>query len=381
MRHACYTRGVTDIDVVVVGAGVVGLACAAALAARGDSVLIVERNALPGQETSSRNSGVIHGGLYYPATSLKSQLCARGRELLYARAARNGIAHRKIGKLVIASEPSEISALEALAEKARQNGVPGLQWLDQAEVQAREPALRAVAALLSPETGIVDPHALLADYRAEALAHGATLCLQTRVRSIEHIGTAYRVETEQCQTGEIATIGASSVVNAAGLEASEIARMAGVPVVELDYVHKLCKGDYFQVAPRIARLLKHLIYPLPVHAGLGVHLTFDTGGQLRAGPDTQYVSSVEYSVDPNKRVAFCAAVSRYLPVVTEDDFTPDYAGLRPKLQGPGQAFRDFVIEEASAYGLPRLINLLGIESPGLTASEAIGERVRELLPN
>lgn len=369
-----------DVDVVIIGAGAIGLACAAALSKRGDSVLIIERHSLPGQETSSRNSGVIHAGLYYPAGSLKARLCVRGRELLYARAARRGIAHKKLGKLVVASEAEEVPELEALLTTATNNGAPGLRWLDRAEVSRVEPHLRAQAAMFSPETGIVDAHELMADYRAEAAAHGAELVLHTRVLELERNAADYRVATEQCQTGERAHVQCHSVVNAAGLAASEVARMAGVPVAELGYVQQLCKGDYFQVAPRIGRLLRHLIYPMPVHAGLGVHLTFDTGGQLRAGPDTEYVSAPLYTVDPAKAAAFCAAVRRYLPAVEESDFSPDYAGLRPKLQGPGQPFRDFVIEDGSAYGLPRMINLLGIESPGLTASEAIAEVVCDLLP-
>jgi L-2-hydroxyglutarate oxidase LhgO len=372
---------VSEVDVVVVGAGVVGLACAAKLAERGDSVLVLERNALPGQETSSRNSGVIHAGLYYPAGSLKATLCARGRDLLYARAQRHGISHRKLGKLVVAVHRDEIPRLEALEKTAAANGAPGLRLLSRAEVLTLEPHLRVEAGLYSPETGVVDAHELMANYRAEALEHGAELCLLTRVVAIERAADQYRVETEQVQSGERTSLSTRAIVNAAGLDASAVAELSGVPVRELGYVQQLCKGDYFQVAPRIARLLKHLIYPLPVHAGLGVHLTFDTGGQLRAGPDTEYVNRVDYQVDPAKRRAFHQAVQTYLPAVEEHDFSPDYAGLRPKLQGPGQPFRDFVVEEASALGLPRLVNLLGIESPGLTASEAIAERVRDLLPN
>ena len=370
---------VSDVDTVIVGAGVIGLACAAALAKRGDSVLILEQNTSPGQETSSRNSGVIHAGLYYPKNSLKARTCIRGRELLYERAARRGIPHRKLGKLVVATEDSEIPTLEKLTQTAIDNGAPGLMLIDRAEVAKREPNIRAAAALWSPETGIVDAHELVADYRAEAMTHGAELILRTRVVAIERQNDRYRVTTEQAATGERADVLAENVINAAGLHASEIAALAGVPVAQLGYDQKLCKGDYFQVAPRIARMLTHLIYPMPVHAGLGVHLTFDTGGQLRAGPDTEYIAAPNYHVDPDKRAAFCAAVRRYLPQVNEEDFSPDYAGLRPKLQGPGQPFRDFVIEEGSAHGLPRFVNLLGIESPGLTASEAIAELVCGLL--
>jgi L-2-hydroxyglutarate oxidase LhgO len=270
--------------------------------------------------------------------------------------------------------------LEALAKLAAANGVPGLRWVEIEELRALEPHLQACRALLSPESGIVDAHGLVASYRAEAIAHGAELCLRTRVRTIAFTGSHYDVETEHCQTEERLVVQARCVVNAAGLEATRVAALAGLPVQALGYVQKLCKGDYFQLAPRIARLVSHLIYPLPVHAGLGVHLTLDTGGQLRAGPDTEYLDEPNYHVDPNKRTAFYEAVRRYFPSVTEDDFSPDYAGLRPKLQGPGEAFRDFVIEDAGPHGLPGLVNLLGIESPGLTASEAIGQHVRDLLP-
>ena len=369
----------SDVDTVIIGAGVIGLACAAALSKRGDTVLILEQNSSPGQETSSRNSGVIHAGLYYPKDSLKARLCVRGRELLYERAARRGIPHKKLGKLVIASEPSEVPKLEALVGVARDNGAPGLVLLDRAQVAQREPHIRAEAALWSPETGIVDAHELVADYRAEAVSHGAELCLRTRVVGIERRAERYRITAEQTSSAERTDVLCTRVVNAAGLHASEIAALAGVPVEQLGYVQQLCKGDYFQVSQRIGRMLSHLIYPMPVHAGLGVHLTFDTGGQLRAGPDTEYVSAPTYLIDPDKRAAFAAAVSRYLPMVTQDDLEPDYAGLRPKLQGPGQPFRDFVIEEGSGHGLPNFVNLLGIESPGLTASEAIAEHVCTLL--
>jgi L-2-hydroxyglutarate oxidase LhgO len=299
---------------------------------------------------------------------------------LYARAARRGIEHKKLGKVVIASDADELPKLEALLKTATENGAPGLRWMDRAEVARVEPHLRAQAALFSPETGIVDQHSLIADYRAEALEHGALLCMRTRVLSIERHGDRYHVATVQEPSGELSDIAATAVVNAAGHGASDVAAAVGIPVAELGYVQQLCKGDYFAVAPRIARLLTHLVYPLPVHAGLGVHLTFDTGGQLRAGPDTEYIDKARYNVDPHKRTLFYQAVSRYLPAVREDDFTPDFAGLRPKLQGPKEPFRDFVIEEAAAHGLPRFVNLLGIESPGLTASEAIGQYVRDLLP-
>jgi L-2-hydroxyglutarate oxidase LhgO len=377
----CYSSSVqAEVEIAIVGGGVVGLACAAKLACRGHAVIVIERNAQCGSETSSRNSGVIHAGLYYPSASLKARLCVRGRELLYARASRDAIPHRKLGKLILACEAAEEGKLEALARLAEQNGVPGLRWLDSTELQRIEPTLRARRALLSPETGIIDAHGLVASYRAEALAHDAAICLQTRVEAIERCRDAYALHTIQTRNGERQLLRARAVINAAGLDATRVAASAGLAVAELGYVQYLCKGDYFKLDRRLGARLQHLIYPLPVSAGLGVHLTVDLQGEVRAGPDTTYVADADYRIDPNKRGAFAAAVSRYLPDATPADFEPDFSGLRPKLQGPTDTFRDFVIADATEHGLPRLINLLGIESPGLTASEAIAEHVLSLLP-
>lgn len=369
-----------EVDVVVIGAGAVGLACAATLAARGDSVLVLERHARVGQETSSRNSGVIHAGLYYPTDSLKARLCVEGRELLYARAARAGIEHRKVGKLVVATSEAERVRLEELAKVALANHAGEVRVLDATEARALEPRLQVRVALWSPETGIVDAHGLMDCYRREAKDHGADLLLCAEVAAIEPTGSGYDLVLEVGASRERETIRAPRVVNAAGLSASRIAAMAGLPIDTLGYQQQLCKGDYFSVNRQATRGLSHLIYPLPVHAGLGVHLTLDLQGQVRAGPDTQYIDTVRYDIDANKRAAFGAAIRHYFPHVQDEDLEPDYAGLRPKLQGPGQPFRDFVIEEGTAHGLPGFVQLLGIESPGLTASEAIARRVSALLP-
>ncbi len=368
-----------DVDVVIVGGGALGLACAARLAARGESVVLLERNARLAQETSSRNSGVVHAGLYYPSGSWKARLCTQGRALLYARARRESIPHRQLGKLVVACNPAEVPKLESMHAQGQANGTLGLRMLDRREALALEPNLRALAALYSPETGIVDAHALVASYRSQASAHGAQLILHTLVTAIERQPDGYRV-VARAPDAQTHSIVARRVVNAAGLFASQLARLAGVPIDQLGYTQHFCKGAYFQLAPRLRGLVKHLVYPLPVSAGLGIHLTLDMGGTLRAGPDAHYVSAPAYDVDPSQRALFGAALRRYVPQVQDDDLTPDFAGVRPKLQAPGEGFRDFVIEEASAHGLPGLVNLLGIESPGLTASEAIALRVAELLP-
>jgi L-2-hydroxyglutarate oxidase LhgO len=369
-----------EVDVVVIGAGAVGLACAATLASRGDGVLVIERHPRVGQETSSRNSGVIHAGLYYPTGSLKALLCVEGRALLYARAARTGVEHRKLGKLVVATERAEEARLEQLFATAIANQAGAVRMLDAAEARALEPRLRVSQALWSPETGIVDAHGLMDSYRLEAKDHGADLLLGAELIAIDHVATGYDLALEVGPTRERETVRAARVVNAAGLSASRVAALAGLAVEELGYRQYPCKGDYFSVHSSATRGLSHLIYPLPVHAGLGVHLTLDLQGSVRAGPDTKYVDEITYDVTADKRGAFGEAIRRYFPHVRDEDLEPDYAGMRPKLQGPGQAFRDFVIEESAAHGLPGFVQLLGIESPGLTASEAIAKRVASLLP-
>lgn len=367
-----------DVHTVVIGAGAVGLACAAVLARRGHSIAVVERNRKVGQETSARNSGVIHAGLYYPTGSLKATLCTAGRDLLYARCARHAVPHRRCGKLVVATDDAETAKLETIHRQAVSNGAGDVQLIDGAEVMRREPAVRAVSGLVSPATGIVDVHALIDCYRREAEDHGAMLALDHAVTDVARRADGWHVAM-RTSAGTTSEIVAAWVVNAAGLDASRIAGLAGLDVDGLGLRQRPCKGDYFVLAPRHAAIATHLIYPVPVHAGLGVHITFDLAGRVLAGPDTEYIAELRYDVDPRKAAAFGAALRRYLPAVADDDLAPGYAGIRPKLQGPGEPVRDFVIEEASRHGAPRLVNLIGIESPGITASEAIANEVDRLI--
>lgn len=367
-----------EVDVAVVGAGAVGLAAAASLARRGRSVVVIERHDGIARETTSRNSEVVHAGLYYPPGSLKATLCVAGREALYARCERFGVPHRRLGKIVVATDEAEVAVLERIRDTARRNGAPGVEILGASAVAALEPEVRAVAALLSPATGIVDAHALSLSYLAEAESHGASLSLRTRVAGIERAGGAYRLHVADAD-GAASTLACAAVVNSAGLEADRVAAVAGLDVDALGYRLHYCKGDYFSLAKAASLRLRRLVYPVPVQAGLGIHATLDLGGRIRFGPDTEYVIAPFYEVDAGKAVAFAASVRRYLPAVQADWLTPDYAGMRPKLAGPGEAFRDFVITEESAHGLPGFVNLVGIESPGLTASAAIGERVADLL--
>jgi L-2-hydroxyglutarate oxidase LhgO len=369
---------VNDFDVGIIGGGVIGLACAARLASAGRSVVLLERHARPGQETSTRNSGVIHAGLYYPPGSLKATLCVAGRQLLYRRCRAQGIGHRQTGKLLVATAPEEEAKLEGIFARALQNGAGELRHLDRKEVTRLEPRVSAISALWSPESGIVDVHELMYSYQKEAGDHDALLVFQTEVEGIERALHGFELATRRAGPAldaERATLGCRVVVNAAGLFADRIAERAGLDIDALGYRYHWCKGDYFALDASVRGLVKHLVYPAPVHAGLGIHITFDLGGKMTLGPDTEYVSELSYRVDPDKRGAFASAARRYLPELRDEQLSADYAGIRPKLQGPKDDFRDFVVEDAAGHGLPGWINLIGIESPGVTASEAVAERV------
>ena len=368
-----------DTDVLVIGAGVVGLACAAELGSRGRSVIVVERNHAPGQETSSRNSEVVHAGIYYPAGSLKAVTCVEGRDLVYARCARGGIGHRRIGKLIVATEHAEVASLEDIAGRARANGAGGIEILDADEVARREPRVRAVAAVWSPNTGIVDAHGLMSDYQAELERHDGTVVLATAVTGLEKRSFGWSVETRS-DAGESFSVDCGAVVNAAGLHSDAVAELAGIDVDAQGWRLHPCKGDYFSVAPSRGAVTNHLVYPVPRgDGGLGVHVTLDLGGRVRLGPDATYVDGLDYSVDPAKASSFAEAVQRYLPELRAEDLSPEMAGIRPKLQGPGEPFRDFVLAETSDLGAPGVVHLIGIESPGLTASAALARRAADLL--
>ena len=367
-----------ECDVLMIGAGVVGLACAAALARAGRSVIAIERHDGFGRETTSRNSQVLHGGLYYPAGSWKARLCVAGAAALYARCQRENIPHRRCGKLVVATAPGEVATLERLLALGTENGASDLALVDADAVRRMEPDVRAVAALHSPATGIIDAHALCLSFAAEAEAHGAAIALGREVVAIEAAAPGFRV-VAQSAAGERESLNTASVVNAAGLASDHVAALAGIDVDARGLRQHPCKGDYFALAPGAPLHFERLVYPVPAGAGLGVHVTLDLGGRVRFGPDAEYVERLEYGVDPGKAEAFARAAQRYLPELRAEWLTPDQAGIRPKLAGPGDGFRDFSIEEMSASGLPGFVNLAGIESPGLTAAPAIAERVVALL--
>jgi len=366
-------------DVLIIGAGVVGLAVAEELSKSSKNVVVVERNKGFGRETSSRNSEVIHGGIYYPPGSLKARMCVRGRELLYKFCIENKIPHKKTGKLVVATDKEDVAALEELFSNAVKNGVPGLRILDGKEAGKMEPEISGTAALYSPETGIVDSHALMQRLNDRAKDNGAMIALDSEVIAID--GRGYDVTVEDADgTGKIS---AGLVINCAGLDSDTVAAMAGIDIKERGYELHYCKGQYFRVNQKKAARIKRLVYPVPEPkaVGLGIHATPDLGGGLRLGPDHEYlkIREKDYSVDESRRGDFFESAVRYMPFLEEEDIYPDTAGIRPKLQARGGDFRDFVIEEGSKLGLPGFINLIGIESPGLTASLAIAEYVSGLI--
>ncbi|MBB1490226.1 MULTISPECIES: NAD(P)/FAD-dependent oxidoreductase [unclassified Paracoccus (in: a-proteobacteria)] len=358
------------VGCIVVGAGVVGLAIARALALRGVEVVIAEKAEAIGTETSSRNSEVIHAGIYYAPGSLKARLCAQGRGILYDYAAAKNVPHRRCGKLIVATSPEQLAVLEGIAGHAASNGVE-LTLISGAAAMALEPALSCHGALLSPETGIVDSHALMAALLADTEAAGAHLALGTCVTGIEAGQRGFIVETEAA--GERFTLAADAVVNAAGLWASQVAQA----VQGLDPAHvpvtRYARGSYYAVPGRPA--FSRLIYPVPEPGGLGVHLTLDLGGAMRFGPDVEWIDGIDYRVNPGRQAHFESEIRRYWPGLPEGALAPTYCGIRPKISGPGEPAADFRIDGPEAHGIVGLVNLFGIESPGLTSSLAIAEEV------
>jgi L-2-hydroxyglutarate oxidase LhgO len=366
----------SGFEVVVIGAGVIGLAAAAALSKAGRSVLILERESSIAGGITSRNSEVVHAGIYYPAGSLKAELCVRGREQLYAWCIDQRVDVRRLGKLIVATRVEEESMLDDLLAQARGNGVMGLEMLDRAEIARLEPEISANSAIHSRETGIVDGHRFSMSLLAAAESNGAILALERNVESLDPRPFGWCVEVVGADQ-QIEQIDVGLVVDAAGLDADRIARLAGLDVDVLGWRQHPCKGDYFSLAPGVRLALQRLIYPVPQQAGLGIHATLDLSGRIRFGPDAEYVDEIRFEVDPAKAIHFSEAARRYLPSISESSLIPDYAGIRPKLAGPGEGFRDFVIEEASAHGAPGFVACIGIESPGLTASLAIAARVAQ----
>jgi len=360
-------------DCVVIGAGVVGLAVARALALAGREVVVLEAAASIGTVMSSRNSEVIHAGIYYEKDSLKARLCVKGRDMLYAYCARRGIGHQRCGKLLVATAAAEIPALEALHARATANGVNDLEWLDADAARALESALNAVAALHSPSTGIVDSHAYMLSLQGEAESRGAVVALRSPFMGGRATKGRIRVEVGGA---EPMTLQCHALINSAGIRAQGVAaKIEGVPAPSIPPLY-LIKGNYFSLSGKAP--FRHLIYPVPGAAGLGIHLTLDMAGRARFGPDVEPVADENYGVDAGRATAFYKAIRRYWPGLADGTLHPDYAGIRPRVRPPGEP-TDFILQGSQEHGVKGLINLCGIESPGLTSSLAIAEEVANLL--
>lgn len=362
------------VDVVVVGAGVVGLAVARALALAGREVIVLEAAEAIGTATSSRNSEVVHAGIYYPPGSLKARFCVAGKRALYAYCGERGIPYRRCGKLLVATDARQLPKLEALRAQAEANGVTDLARLTAAEASAMEPALRCVAAYLSPSTGIVDSHAFMLALRGDAEANGAALAFRSPLERGRVRDDGIALEVGGAEPMQVL---ARTVVNSAGLHAPRVAAsITDFPPAHVPPTY-YAKGNYYSLLgrPPFARL----VYPMPNEAGLGVHITIDLGGQARFGPDVEWIDRIDYDVDPRRADGFYAAIREYWPGLRDGQLAPGYAGIRPKIVGPDAKAADFVVQGPREHGVPGLVNLFGIESPGLTAALAIGDYVGSLV--
>lgn len=361
-------------ECVVVGAGVVGLAVARALAMAGREVLVLEATDAIGSETSSRNSEIIHAGIYYPKDSLMARLCVAGKQALYAYCRERDIGHRQCGKLIVAATAEETGKLEAIRQRAAANGVDDLEVLSADEIRALEPDLTTFGGLSSPSTGIIDSHAYMLALQGDAEAAGAMIAFRSPLLAARTTDGGFELDVGG---SEPTTFAARLLVNAAGLHAPDLARaISGMPPDRVPTAY-FAKGNYFACAGRPP--FSRLIYPVPVPGGLGTHLTFDLAGQVRFGPDVEWVEGIDYDVDPRRAEGFYAAIRRYWPGLPDGALQPAYSGIRPKIVPPGAGRQDFVVQGAADHGIAGLVNLFGIESPGLTASLALADLVRDRL--
>jgi L-2-hydroxyglutarate oxidase LhgO len=358
------------MQVLVIGAGVVGLAVARAAARRGHEVVIAEAQSTIGTGISSRNSEVIHGGMYYPTDSLRARHCVRGRRMLYEFCANHGVPHRKIGKLIVACNDPELEKIQTLVKQGQSNGVEGLELIGANAARALEPELSCIGALHSPETGIVDAHAFMLALRGDLEDAGAAIAFNTPVIGAVRKGNVWSVRFGGKDGG---TFDFDALVNCAGLGAQSVARaIEDYPPTRVPRL-VMAKGNYFTYLRR--PVFKRLIYPIPVVAGLGVHVTLDLAGRMRFGPDVEWIERESYTVDPKRADVFYERIRTYWPGLPDGTLAPDYCGIRPKLTGPGEAAADFMLDAPPQHGLPGLVQMFGIESPGLTSSLSLAEEV------
>lgn len=364
--------------ITIVGAGIIGLAIAAELSKECNDIVVIEKTSSFGQETSSRNSEVIHAGIYYPVDSLKARLCVEGKELLYKYCEKHNIEHKRMGKLIVAVNTDEVSRLEILFKHGIENGVTDLTLLSGEEIKKLEPHIKAVAAIHSPSTGIMDSHGLMKNFVLESKKRDVLIAYATELEAVEKHKDGFKISVRDEREGRFVFL-TEIFINAAGLCSDKVARMAGINKKE--YTLKYCKGDYFRVHNNKARFITHLIYPVPSEdsVSLGIHTALDLAGGLRLGPDAEYVDKVDYNVDESKKEIFYENTKCFLPFIELRDLGPDMAGIRAKLQGQGEEVRDFLIKNEKDNDLDGFINLIGIDSPGLTCCLSIAKKVREFV--
>jgi L-2-hydroxyglutarate oxidase LhgO len=362
------------MQVLVIGAGVVGLAVARAIALAGHEVIVAEATHGIGNGVSSRNSEVIHGGMYYPADSVRAHHCIRGRRMLYEFCASHGVPHRRCGKLIVATSTPELAKIESIHKQGLLNGVEELAMIYGNEVKALEPALACIAALHSPATGIIDSHAFMLALQGDLEERGGAIAFGTKIERLARTREGWEVGFVGTEAGNLLV---DAVVNSAGLSAPDIARATeGYPLERAPRI-TMAKGNYFGFTGR--PVFSRLIYPAPVDGGLGIHVTLDLAGRMRFGPDVEWIKEETYTVDPARADSFYARIRTYWPDLPDDSLVPDYCGIRPKLSGPGEPAADFVIDTPRQHGVPGLVHLFGIESPGLTSALSIADDVAAAL--
>ena len=357
-------------EITIIGAGVVGLAIAARISRKHKDMVILEKHETFGQEASSRNSEVIHSGIYYPKGFLKTRLCVEGRNLLYEFCNKYDVPHKRIGKLIVATDDSEVKVLEKLLRQGEDNGIDDLKFLTKDEIKGMEPNIQAVSAIHSPSTGIVDSHKLMKILESQAKNNGVIFAYGCEVIGIEKKQDGYQLEIIDAD-GEKLSLSTRLIINSAGLYADKIAEMAGMDVEKAGYKLNYSKGEYFRIKGNKAKLVHNLIYPTPKETSLGIHTVADLQGQVKLGPNAFYVNEINYDIEPQHAGEFYESTNKFLPFLEPGDLTEDMAGIRPKLQKAGEGAKDFIISNEGDKGFPNLVNLIGIESPGLTASLAI----------
>jgi L-2-hydroxyglutarate oxidase LhgO len=369
-----------DTEITIIGAGVVGLAISQRLSSEYSGLFLIEKHPTFGQETSSRNSEVIHAGIYYPEGSLKARLCVEGKTLLYNFCRQYEVPFNNCGKLIVATSEEEVSVIEGIRKTALKNGVDDLVLIGREEIAGMEPNIFALKALYSPSTGIVDSHSLMKQYETNTINNNGQIVYGSEVIGTKRLKEGYEVIIMDAENARY-SFSTRILINSAGLTADKVSEMAGMKDENLKII--FCKGEYFRLKPPKNKLIKRLIYPVPIHnlEGIGIHVTIDLGGGVKLGPDVSWIksNSYDYKVDSAKQEAFYRAAKKFLPFIEIEDIMPEMAGIRPKIQKPGDPVKDFYIMEESVRGCPGFINLIGMESPGLTSSLAIANYVRGLI--